>query len=204
MIGSNWEESIQNVKTLIAARDAEAEKGGNRCQITLQVTFMTENVKELPEIVNLAIQLGVDRIKGHHLWVHFKEMEALSLRQNKETIRTWNKTVKDIKNLVSEKKLPNGKTLKLDNIFPLDENNIEDLIPGGECPFLGKEAWINTEGRFDPCCAPDKMRQTLGYFGSVRDKKLMEIWNGEAYKTLKNTYHQRELCKKCNMRKPTT
>lgn len=203
MTGSNWEESIQNVKTLLAARDAEAEKGGNRCQITLQVTFMTENVKDLPEIVSLAIQLGVDRVKGHHLWVHFKEMEVLSLRQNKETIRVWNKTVKEIKKIVSQNKLPNGRTLKLDNIFPLNENNIDEIVPGGECPFLGKEAWINAEGRFDPCCAPDKMRQTLGYFGNVSNGGIMRIWNGEAYKTLKETYHQKDLCKKCNMRKPS-
>ncbi len=202
MAGSNWEESIQNVKTLIAARDEEAVKGENRCQVTLQVTFMTENVKELSGIVNLAIQLGVDRVKGHHLWVHFKEMETLSLRQNKKKIRMWNKTVEEVEKIVSEKKLPNGKNLKLDNIFPLSESNIDDIVLGGECPFLGKEAWINTEGRFDPCCAPDKMRQTLGYFGNINDSGIMKIWSGEAYKTLRETYHQKDLCKICNMRKP--
>ncbi len=201
MFGSNWEKSIQNIKTLITARDAELKKGKNRCQITLQVTFMTENVEELSEIINMAIELGIDRVKGHHLWVHFKEMEALSLRQNKETIRLWNNTVETVRKIVSEKKLRNGKNLKLENIFPLDENNIENLAPGGECPFLGKEAWINTEGRFAPCCAPDKKRESLGYFGNINDKGLMEIWNGEAYKKLIATYSQIELCKKCNMKK---
>ena len=71
MLGANWERVLENVRTFIAVRDAHASGGGNRCRVTFQLTFMEANYAELPEVIKLAAELGVDRVKGHHLWVHF-------------------------------------------------------------------------------------------------------------------------------------
>ena len=85
----------------------------------------------------------------------------------------------------------------------LDEGGAaRDLAPGGPCPFLGREAWVSAEGRFDPCCAPDAERRTLGEFGNLDERNLMDIWRGDAYRTLAATYHNRALCLGCNMRRP--
>ena len=78
----------------------------------------------------------------------------------------------------------------------------QDLAPGGSCPFLAQEAWVSAEGRFDPCCAPDAQRRTLGEFGSLHAQGLMEIWGGNAYRQLTRTYRTRALCLGCNMRRP--
>ena len=101
-----------------------------------------------------------------------------------------------------ERTLPNGQHILLENIFPLDEDAVDDLAPGGPCPFLGQEAWVSAMGRFDPCCAPDAQRRTLGEFGNLHQQGLMEIWNGDAYRELIATYRNRQLCLGCNMRKP--
>ena len=98
--------------------------------------------------------------------------------------------------------MPNGRHILLENIFLLDEAASEYLAPGGPCPFLGQEGWISAEGRFDPCCAPDAQRRTLGEFGSLKEQGFMEIWNGDAYRQLAATYQNRSLCLGCNMRKP--
>ena len=51
--------------------------------------------------------------------------------------------------------------IKLENFTILDSGGAtEDLAPGGSCPFLGKEAWVNQEGKFSPCCAPDELKKT--------------------------------------------
>jgi hypothetical protein len=84
----------------------------------------------------------------------------------------------------------------------LDPTAIEDLAPEGACPFLGQEAWISAEGRFDPCCAPDAQRRTLGGFGNLNENSFMDIWNGDSYSGLISTYRKRRLCLGCNMRKP--
>jgi hypothetical protein len=42
----------------------------------------------------------------------------------------------------------------------------------------------------------------LGELGSLTDRGIMDIWNGEAYRELTASYRNRGLCLGCNMRKP--
>jgi len=202
MLGSNWEKILANVRAFIAVRDAHAAKGGNRCRVTFQLTFLEANVVELADIVRLAIELGVDRVKGHHLWTHFDAIKDQSMRRSPEAIRRWNRAVLAARGAAADRTLPNGKHILLENIFLLDEDATGDLAPGGPCPFLGQEAWVSAEGRFDPCCAPDALRRTLGEFGSLHEQRLMDIWHSDAYRRLAATYRNRSLCLACNMRKP--
>lgn len=202
MVGSRWERMLQNLRDFLAVRDAHAVRGGNRCRVTLQLTFLESNVHELADVVKLAALLGVDRVKGHHLWAHFDAIEGLSMRRNADAIARWNAAVVSAREVVDRHPLPNGERVLLDNIFELDPTATEDLAPEGKCPFLGEEAWISAEGRFDPCCAPDDQRRGLGEFGDLRKQGLMEIWNGTAYRDLVRTYRNRPLCLGCNMRRP--
>ena len=204
MIGARWEKMLANARTFIAVRDAYAANGGNRCRVTFQLTFMESNVTELADIVRLAVRLGVDRVKGHHLWAHFEEIQAQSMRRDRHAIRRWNTEVAAAREAAAEHTLPNGRQILLENIFPLDEEDAtDDLAPGGPCPFLGQEAWVSAEGRFNPCCAPDAERRTLGEFGNLHEQGLMDIWRGDAYRSLVTTYRNRSLCLGCNMRKRT-
>lgn len=98
--------------------------------------------------------------------------------------------------------LPDGRQVLLENIHELGEQAVADLAPGARCPFLGKEAWVSAVGRFDPCCAPDAQRRTLGEFGDLNQVSLQEVWNGEAYRQLQATYLEHLLCRSCNMRQP--
>ncbi len=202
MIGSDWEDMLENVRTFITVRDSHAAGGGNRCRVTFQLTFLESNISELADIVQLAIELGVDRVKGHHLWTHFSQVEELSMRRSPDSIRRWNKAVLEARAIASGRILPNGQRILLENITLLDENATDDLAPDGPCPFLGQEAWVSALGRFDPCCAPDAQRRSLGEFGSLHERGLMEIWNSDDYRQLITTYRNRQLCLGCNMRKP--
>lgn len=202
MMGAKWENVLENARTFIAVRDAHAAAGGNRCRATFQLTFLEANVHELADMVRLAIELGVDRVKGHHLWAHFDEIRDESMRRSPESIARWNAAVIDAREVATNQQLPSGKHIILENIFLLDAAATEDLAPGGPCPFLGQEAWVSAMGRFDPCCAPDAQRRTLGEFGNLHAQSFMEIWNGAAYRELTSTYRNRRLCLGCNMRKP--
>lgn len=203
MRGAKWESVLENVRTFIEIRDAHARAGGNRCRVTFQLTFLESNVHELADMVRLAIDLGVDRVKGHHLWAHFDEIRDQSMRRNTESIKRWNAAVLEAREVAAQRLLPNGKQVLLENIFLLEETATDDLAPGGPCPFLGQEAWVSAVGRFDPCCAPDAQRRSLGEFGNLHERSFMEIWNGDAYRELTSTYRNRQLCVGCNMRKPT-
>jgi glycosyltransferase involved in cell wall biosynthesis/MoaA/NifB/PqqE/SkfB family radical SAM enzyme len=202
MIGSRWDRVLENVRTFIAVRDAHAATGGNRCRVTFQLTFLETNTGELPDIVRLAARLGVDRVKGHHLWAHFDAIRDLSMRRSPESLARWNEAVIAARAAAQETLLPSGSPVLLENVFLLDPHATFDLAPGGTCPFLGQEAWVSAEGRFDPCCAPDAERRTLGDFGNLNETSIREVWDGAAYRLLAASYRTRGLCLGCNMRKP--
>jgi MoaA/NifB/PqqE/SkfB family radical SAM enzyme len=202
MLGTRWERVLANARTFIKVRDAHAATGGNRCRVTFQLTFLESNVEELASIVKLAAELGVDRVKGHHLWVHFAEIKQLSMRRSPEAILRWNEAVQAAYEAAEKYRLPNGNKVLLENIFPLQPGAEFDIAPGAACPFLGKEAWVSALGRFDPCCAPDALRRSLGEFGNLQEQSLYEIWRSSAYRTLLDTYHEHPLCQGCNMRQP--
>jgi MoaA/NifB/PqqE/SkfB family radical SAM enzyme len=202
MVGASWEQMLQNVRTFIAVRDEHA-RSGNRCQVTFQLTFLEANVSELADIVRLAAELGVDRVKGHHLWTHFVELEKQSMRRDPGAITRWNAAVNAAREVASNLRLPNGQHVVLENIHALDARATGDIAPGGPCPFLGQEAWVSAKGRFDPCCAPDERRRTLGEFGNLNERGLLEIWSGATYSGLLASYRTRALCVGCNMRRAT-
>lgn len=202
MLGSRFEQLLEDVRSFVAVRDAHAQAGGDRCRVTFQVTFLEDNVDELAALVRLAISLGIDRVKGHHLWVHFAEVEQQSMRRSPQAIARWNAAVLEAQAVAREQPLATGRHVLLENIHLLDAGATEDLAPGGQCPFLGQEAWVSAEGRFDPCCAPDAKRRTLGQFGDLHTQSLLEVWRGDAYRSLVKTYRNRALCIGCNMRKP--
>ena len=203
MKGSRYDRRIKDLKTFISARDRISAEGGNRCRITLQVTFMESNLAELPDIVKLAVDLGVDRVKGHHLWAHFPEIINQDLRRSQESILRWNSIVDKCFQVAKEHRRNDSSSILLENFSHIPDNIQRAMPQNWKCPFLGREAWVNYSGRFDPCCAPDAERKTLGYFGNVLENGGMPaIWESVAYRKLKNGYMDNEVCKKCNMRRP--
>ena len=200
MLGASLEKHINNAKRFIAVRDELTAQ--NYCSVTMQLTFMRSNLAEIPAMVQMAIEMGFDRVKGHQLWTHFSELEQQSLRNDIQFAERWNQTVSECKQIVAEQHARSGETLRLDNFFELDLGNLEDIAPGGECPFLNREIWVDPSGRFNVCCAPDQQRKSLGEFGNLRQQSLAEIIETDEYASLVQDYQQKDLCKTCNMRRP--
>ena len=205
MKGSVFERRVMDLARFIQERDRIASIGENRCRITLQTTFMESNISELPDLVRFAIEVGADRLKGHQLWAHFPEIKNLDLRRSPESIARWNAIVEKCFEVARNNRRGDGSTILLENFNPIPENIKNGMPENWVCPFLGKEAWVNYQGRFGPCCAPDSERKSLGNFGVVTSEGgLAEIWNGKKYQELTENYMVNEVCRKCNMRRPQT
>ncbi|MDE0953782.1 MAG: radical SAM protein [Candidatus Poseidoniales archaeon] len=200
MINNDFEKNMEDLRTFVKIRDEHAASGGNYCSVTLQITFMEMNLRQIPRVIELAIREGVDRVKGHHLWAHFAEIKEQDMRRSREAITRWNIIARECIEIANLNPLPNGKRITLANIYELDPEHQGELHPAATCPFLGQEAWVNHEGRFDPCCSPDEMRKTLGYFGNVKDEGLLPIWQSKEYSNLLQNYLENDVCRKCNMR----
>jgi hypothetical protein len=88
---ADYDAQLHNLDAFLRARDAAAALGGNRARVTLQLTFMEVNAPEFPALVAQVAALGVDCVKGHHLWAHWAEMEGQSFRRGDAgAVRRWN------------------------------------------------------------------------------------------------------------------
>lgn len=202
MLKINFEEAVANVKEFIRIRDEHFAKTGYYCRATFQLTFMQNNMHELADIVKLAADLGIDRVKGHHLWAHFDEIKHLSMKATSQSILQWNKYVKQTYEAQEKFRKPNGEKVFLENIIPLTKNENKEIPENYECPFLEKELWVSATGNISPCCAPDEKRKTLGNFGNIENTSIDQVLQSDNYQNLVKNYKQIKLCQTCNMRKP--
>jgi molybdenum cofactor biosynthesis enzyme MoaA len=202
MRGSDWGQNLSNLRSFLSVRDKHRSVGRPACKVTLQLTFMEENLEELPAIIELAAAVGIDRVKGHHLWAHFAEIEPLGFKRSADSVTRWNSVARSCRALVKSVRTTQGSPLVLENFEDLEDRaaSSEEQHRAGPCPFLGREAWVNAQGRFDPCCCPDLLRRTLGDFGDVLNG-LQPVWTGDAYAKLLTSYHNRQVCRTCNMRR---
>jgi len=197
MMGLDFERQMRNVETLVEMRDA-LETGSQKPTITFQVVFMESNINELPDILKTGIEMGVDRFKGHHLWVTWPELETESLLRNKNARMRWNAMAQKLHKIASSKK---DRTIRIDNVFPVRYDDAP--IPSSwTCPFLGREAWIARDGTFNVCCSPEENRRRLGYFGNVSDNGFMSLWRSQEYRTLVSGWGSYDACRLCRMRRP--
>ncbi len=199
MIGLDFNKTLEKLKTFILIRNEYYRLTCHYARISFQTTFMQNNIHELADMVKLAAQLGVDRIKGHHVWMHFDEIKHLSCKNNPGL---WNKCVKEAYSAQNNYLKPDGSKVILENIIPLEIKGEQEVPEYYECPFLNKELWISATGQISPCCAPDEQRKTLGDFGNIRNTTLEQVLNSPQYQNLVNDYKARAICKICNMRKP--
>lgn len=202
MININFDQVLENVKEFIRIRNEHFTQTGYYCRVTFQLTYMQNNMHELADIVKLAAELGVDRVKGHHLWAHFDEIKPLSMKANPESIAQWNEYVKQAYLAQQTFFKPDDSKVILENIFPLNDNENIEVPDHYECPFLEKELWISATGVISPCCAPDELRKNLGDFGNIQYTSLQAVLDSDAYQNLVRNYKNIPLCKSCNMRKP--
>jgi glycosyltransferase involved in cell wall biosynthesis/MoaA/NifB/PqqE/SkfB family radical SAM enzyme len=202
MLGIDFDKTIANIQEFIKYRDLYHQEKGYFCRVTLQLTFMQNNTHELADIIKLAAQLGVDRVKGHQLWAHFEEIKTLSMKESNDSILKWNNYVKEAYLAQEKYRKPNGEKVILENIILIEENSNEEVPEEYECPFLTKELWISATGKISPCCAPDNLRKELGDFGTIEEYTVEEVLKSDVYTELVANYKSKPLCKTCNMRKP--
>jgi len=202
MQGLNYSQVLENVKVFVAERNKLFTQKGWYCSISFQLTFMKSNMHELSDIVKLAANLGIDRVKGHHLWTHFEEIKYLSMKATRGSVAQWNEYVRQAYEAQEKFRKPNGEKVILENIIPLYDNEDEEVPKEYLCPFLAKELWISATGNISPCCAPDNLRKSLGDFGNISTTTIKDVLQSSIYAELVSNYKKKPLCKTCNMRKP--
>ena len=202
MLKVNFDETIANVREFVRVRNEYFAQTGYYCRITFQLTFMQNNMHELADIIKLAAELDIDRVKGHHLWAHFDAIKNLSFRENAASIAKWNEYVQQAYTAQATHHKPNGEKVLLENIIPLQPKETNEIPENYACPFLNRELWVSATGKISPCCAPDELRNGLGDFGNFEKNTILQSIESDNYQNLLENYKAIPLCQTCNMRKP--
>jgi MoaA/NifB/PqqE/SkfB family radical SAM enzyme len=192
-------QALADLRTFVRIRDEIAAAGGRRCGVSLQVAARTENVAELPALVRLAAVEGVDRVKVNHLQLHFPSLEASSLRRSPVAVRRWNEAVRAAHDAVTTTPRRGGGEVALRGLVELPENGDAPLR---DCPFVGREAWVEVDGAYLPCPAPAAREGRLGNLGSLREGTLAAAWEAPAWRALGDGWKHLAPCRDCAFRSP--
>ncbi|TLD81034.1 glycosyltransferase [Helicobacter sp. MIT 05-5293] len=188
MRGSDTKKILHNIERLCALRNRYAKNAS----ITLQMTFMRSNMQSIIPLIEYGIKVGINRIKGHQLWITYTELENEAIYNDTDSIMQWNALVESL--------APYCSHIRLENFEKLDVN-IKKAKDSKQCPFLGKELWVNYKGDISVCCAPHKQRVELGDFGNIMQMSLASVLSSSMYRNLCDNYMQKEVCCQCLMRR---
>jgi len=75
---SDWDRVMANIRMVVAVRDALP--AARRARLALAMVLMRRNVHQLPDMVDLAAELGVERLEVAYLTAFTPAMEGESLR----------------------------------------------------------------------------------------------------------------------------
>jgi MoaA/NifB/PqqE/SkfB family radical SAM enzyme len=193
-------QALADLRTVVRVRDEVAAAGGLRCGVSLQVAAREENVSELPDLVRLAAAEGLDRVKVNQLQLHFPSLRLSSLRRSPVAAHRWNEAVAACRRAALETPRRGGGEVQLQGLEELPEDGSPP--PRGDCPFVGREAWVEADGRYLPCPAPAAREGRLPDLGSLADAPLGRAWEGEAWRALSSGWREFAPCGDCAFRSP--
>lgn len=192
--------AIEDLRAFVRVREAVAAAGGNRCGVSLQVAAREENVDGLPGLVRMAAEEGLDRVKVNQLQIHFPSLAGSSLRRSAAAARRWNAAVDACAEAAAASPRAGGGRVRLEGLVPLPEDGSPP--PRGDCPFVGREAWVEVDGRYLPCPAPAAREGRLPWLGSLDEASLGAAWRGDAWRALANGWRALDPCRDCPFRSP--
>ncbi len=185
--GANFQKVIRNIRRL---NDLKLAYGTQLPRLHFSVVGLYQNVKELPEIVELAGSLGVLSMGYPYAIIHFHELEQHSLFHHQELFermaRHAQERARRFNVHFTHAPLVNGREYHNHAAQPdvpfkplsfcLPTENASAVCPGMD-PWY--RLFIEYDGRVTPCC------QSEYELGNLSEQTLEEVWNGPRIKGLR-------------------
>ncbi len=199
--GADFDRVVANIRRIVKYRDRHVP--GGRFFLRFSVTSFDENVRELPQIVELASELGVEQVVFHHLMTDRNPLEGHQLHYMPELsdeMFSW----------AAKRGAELGVRVEVPQLFDLHGEAAERLhaaaannptnrhaayfnypigpSEGYTCRVPWVETYVKTDGRIMPCCVISQ-DFTLG---NVASGSFEEVWNGTPYQDLRRTVNSME------------
>ncbi len=169
-VGGDFELVKKNVKNFVKERN----KRNSETQIHMFFVLQQGNIKNLPDFIRLAEELGVDYIAGSFV---------VSLGANKNKKTEISRYKKDLDKLLEETRELVKKSKIEISISPLLEylknENKENYNENKPCYMPWYSTFITWDGFVNPC---DFSCDNEAVFGNAFKEKFKNIWNNEKLK----------------------
>jgi len=210
--GASLAKLTDNVRSIIRERqrwDETAAPGARRAKVIFSFTAFADNVDEVPKLVRLAADLGVDEVVVTHYMPSLEEQRYQSLFYHQNTA---NAAFADARRIADETgvavQLPPAYLVRsLGSVEALrvrvrDRYGRELDVPGEsaaapKCLHPWTSASINEKGEVYPCCQSNLL------MGDLKTSSFAEIWNNRRYRKLRRTVNSDNPlpdCRQCVLR----
>ena len=179
--GADFDKTLDGIRNLIKARKKKGEPF-----IDLWMVGIDDNILELPNMVDLACDLGVDSLSLQPDVTYWGKEEfrgkigEKALSNNAEEV---SEIIKEAQNKAMEKGL---------NFIYVRKTR---FTPEHPCVWPWQAGFIATDGRMVPCCL--LADPEIVNFGNVLETPFSKIWNGEKIKLLRKMIKDGKLSHYC-------
>lgn len=199
LTGSNqFERVINNIRSLSELRNSKQKKNP---YIALSYVATTENIRELPQFVNVAADLKADCVFVQDIMLLTKDTEQLSLMNEPDVAYKMFEAAE--KQAIKRKlNIHFFASHQVDYIQKTHEQTHHDTLPppgstieeetvpspyfsNTDCLDPWERFMIGGDGEVLPCCRFQDLSEIS--FGNIYKQDFSEIWNGEAYRYLRKT-----------------
>lgn len=164
-------------------------------QVTFQMTLMNNNIEDLPKMIYLANEYGIDNVKAYHAYIYDEDMKNESLFFHK---RRYNDNLQKAKEIA----IRFGINVFLPKKFAL-KSKFNDLqnktgFTKPPCRFLWTEGFLEPTGDITACFFPYKYK-----LGNINNNKFESVWNNDLYQELRRKVSlpiPHKYCKNCELR----
>jgi radical SAM protein with 4Fe4S-binding SPASM domain len=200
--GASFERVVAGIRRIVAAR---ASRGLDRPRLRLVFVAMRRNVAELPALVRLAAELGVERVCVQNLSHDFTDTDPAGryagIRAFVGTEALWNGGSPAAAGAFAEARAVAaevGVRLDLPRMEPPVDEPRADGAPGCSWPWTG--AYVTANGTVQPCCMV--MGDERVSLGSIEDESFAELWRGRGYQEFRDALAGAEppvVCRGCSL-----
>jgi MoaA/NifB/PqqE/SkfB family radical SAM enzyme len=181
-VGSRFSRVLVNLRRLSEAR---TRLGRTLPEIRIVAVAMRRNLEQLPRLVRLARELGVDSVSVQHLAHDFSEStlppKYRPMREFVEAETLLNEDPARVQRWFEEARAAAdalGVQLRLPNAAA--QPRAASLKGRARCDWPWRGAYVAYSGEAMPCCmvaTPDRIN-----FGSMSRQGVKQVWNGDAYR----------------------
>ncbi len=196
--GADFHEKI--LKGIRRVNDYKKRLGKDTPGIGLEFVVQGRNLKEMPKMIKLARENGVNN-------VNFRPLNVIGTEEKEALLRAglvyeeYERTIKETFKLSKELSVKTNLSVLLEDLqfYWNGYSKIEDSSNGKVCLHLWLQAFVSSSGELTPCCAL-QMDEGVS-MGNVFSSSFEMVWNSQKYIEFRKRFREGKVtyksCRTC-------